>query len=107
MLSIHSTPSDSPKDVGAVSVSICVRHYQCEDLKKALVRYMKNMSSAWYPEDIYFEIMNLEWFPCLLFWIFNLNSNSAFKHFSITPTIRNVCLFLLTNLDFSCNHRLQ
>lgn len=119
-LGIHSTPSDSPKGVGAVSVVVCIRHNQCEDIKKVLVRHMKIMTFTWYPVDFYVKIMNLGW--SFVFWLFNPNSNSAFKDFSITATISNICsilvrwfsdfggdfcegFLLLRKLVFSCNHR--
>lgn len=41
VLSIRSTPSDSPNDVGAVSVVVISRHNLCEDIKKALVGTQK------------------------------------------------------------------
>lgn len=92
LLSTHSTLSDSPTHVGTVSVVIDIRHNQCEDIKKALVRHV---SLAWYPEDFYFKIMNLEWFAVsFVFWLFNPNSNHDFKDFSITATTRNICLFV-------------
>lgn len=98
LLSIHSTPSDRTKDVGTVSVVMCIRYDQCEHIKKTLLWHKKMSLLAWYPEDFYFKIMNLEWFSMSFVssscFFFNTNSTCVFECFTLTASTRNIFLFV-------------